>query len=396
MIKVGSLILDGKKIYVQSMLNKLSSDIDGNVAQALELEAAGADIIRVSVPTMGDCALITAIKNAVAIPLVADIHFNADIAVRCAEMGVDKIRINPGNIGSEDNIKKVAAACKSRNIPIRIGVNSGSIPKKIRAKYTDLKAANGGLSVGTNGGLSSGTDGVLPVGTSGGRSDGTSGGRSVGQSRLLIPPEAFAEAAAENIKALEREDFHDIVVSVKSSDVKTMINANRLIAARYDYPLHLGVTEAGTYHTGLIKSAAGIGSLLVDGIGATIRVSLSDDPVREVKAGRDLLKALGLAGGVRVISCPTCGRTRIDVIGTARELETLTADIKKDLTVAVMGCVVNGPGEAKGANIAVAGASDNDNNPYAMLYIDGEPIRKIAANQILDVLLEEIEKYKPC
>jgi (E)-4-hydroxy-3-methylbut-2-enyl-diphosphate synthase len=386
MIKVASLPFDGKRIYVQSMLNKISSDVDGNVAQAIELENAGADIIRVSVPTMTDTRLITAIKKAVAIPLVADIHFNADIAVECARLGADKIRINPGNIGDESKVKMVAEVCKSAGIPIRIGVNSGSIPKKIRAKYE-------GKTIEAQANLS---------------------GDIIKKQRKIMPAEAFAEAAAETIQALEAAGFRDIVISVKSSDVKTMINANRLIAAKWDYPLHLGVTEAGTYETGLIKSAAGIGSLLIDGIGATIRVSLSDDPVKEVKAGRDILKALGMSGGVKVVACPTCGRTRIDVINTARELERRTSDIKKDLTVAVMGCVVNGPGEAKGANIAVAGGclenkvlpdgdvsrnngmnvnSGTGGNPYAMLYIDGEAKRKIPAEKMLEVLLEEIEKY---
>jgi (E)-4-hydroxy-3-methylbut-2-enyl-diphosphate synthase len=370
MIKVGSLPFDGKHIYVQTMLNKISTDLDANVRQAAELETAGAEIIRVSVPTMEDTRLITAIKNAVSIPLVADIHYNADIAVRCAELGVDKIRINPGNIGDESKVIKVAKACKTARIPIRIGVNSGSIPKAIRAQYEGT-SSDGQAS------------GVMP------RQAAAFSGRG------KLPPEAFAAAAAENIEALERAGFYDIVVSVKATDVKTMVNANRLIAARWGYPLHLGVTEAGTLKTGVIKSAAGIGALLIDGIGATIRVSLSDDPVNEVHAGFDILKALGLAGGIRVIACPTCGRTRIDVIGTARELERLTADIKKDLTVAVMGCAVNGPGEAKGAHISITGAGD-DNNTYAMLYIDGEPVRKIAADEMLKVMLEEIGKYKPC
>jgi (E)-4-hydroxy-3-methylbut-2-enyl-diphosphate synthase len=341
MIKVGNLPFDGRKIHVQTMLNVLASDVEGNVRQALEVEAAGAEIIRVSVPSLEDVRLITALKKSVAVPIVADIHFNADIAVACAKMGADKIRINPGNIGNESKIKLVADACRSANIPIRIGVNSGSVPKDILAKYGSATA------------------------------------------------EALVDAAMENIGALQRADFNDIVISVKSSNVKTMIKANRLLAEKTDFPLHLGVTEAGTRETGLIKSAAGIGSLLLDGIGATIRVSLSDTPTSEVKAGRDILKALNLSPGVKVVACPTCGRTRIDVISIARELEKRVSDIKKELTVAVMGCVVNGPGEAKGADIAVAGG-----NHEAALYIKGERVKTIPEAEILDVLLREIREMK--
>jgi (E)-4-hydroxy-3-methylbut-2-enyl-diphosphate synthase len=341
MIKVGNLPFDGRKIYVQTMLNVLASDVEGNVRQALDVEAAGAEIIRVSVPSLQDVRLIEALKKAVAVPIVADIHFNADIAVAAVKAGADKIRINPGNIGDESKIKLVADACRSANIPIRIGVNSGSVPKDILAKYGSATA------------------------------------------------EALVDAAMENIEALKRADFNDIVISVKSSNVKTMIKANRLLAEKTDFPLHLGVTEAGTRETGLIKSAAGIGSLLLDGIGATIRVSLSDTPLSEVKAGIDILKALNLSPGVKVVACPTCGRTRIDVISIARELEKRVSDIKKELTVAVMGCVVNGPGEAKGADIAVAGG-----NHEAALYIKGEKVRTIPEAEILDVLLKEITEMK--
>jgi (E)-4-hydroxy-3-methylbut-2-enyl-diphosphate synthase len=341
MIKVGNLPFDGRKIYVQTMLNVLASDVEGNVRQALEAEAAGAEIIRISVPSLQDVRLIEALKKAVAVPIVADIHFNADIAVASVKAGVDKIRINPGNIGDESKIKLVADACRSANIPIRIGVNSGSVPKDILARYGSATA------------------------------------------------EALVDAAIENIEALTRNNFDDIVISVKSSNVKTMIKANRLLAEKTEFPLHLGVTEAGTRETGLIKSAAGIGSLLLDGIGATIRVSLSDTPLSEVKAGIDILKALNLSPGVKVVACPTCGRTRIDVISIARELEKRVADIKKELTVAVMGCVVNGPGEAKGADIAVAGG-----NHEAALYIKGEKVKTIPEAEILDVLLKEITEMK--
>jgi (E)-4-hydroxy-3-methylbut-2-enyl-diphosphate synthase len=341
MIKVGNLPFDGKKIYVQTMLNALSTDVAGNIEQARRAAAFGADIIRVSVPSLSDVRLIHALKNAVSVPIVADIHFNADIAVACAESGADKIRINPGNIGDAGKIRLVADACKKANIPIRIGVNSGSVPKAVLAKFGSATA------------------------------------------------EALAVTAVENINALERADFYDIVVSVKSSNVKTMVEANRKLAEICDYPLHLGVTEAGTRETGLIKSAAGIGSLLLDGIGATIRVSLSDTPEEESIAGRSILKALGLAPGVKVIACPTCGRTRIDVINIARAIEAKTADLKKSLTVAVMGCVVNGPGEAKGADIAVAGG-----NHTADLYIKGEKIKTIPEAEIEAVLLTEIERME--
>jgi (E)-4-hydroxy-3-methylbut-2-enyl-diphosphate synthase len=341
MIKVGNLPFDGRKIYVQTMLNVLASDVEGNVRQALEVEAAGAEIIRVSVPSMADVRLIEALKKSVKVPIVADIHFNADIAVASVKAGADKIRINPGNIGDESKIKLVADACRTAQIPIRIGVNSGSVPKDILARYGSATA------------------------------------------------EALVDAAIENINALTRNDFNDIVISVKSSNVKTMIKANRLLAEKTDFPLHLGVTEAGTRETGLIKSAAGIGSLLLDGIGATIRVSLSDTPISEVKAGLDILKALNLSPGVKVVACPTCGRTRIDVISIARELEKRVSGIKKELTVAVMGCVVNGPGEAKGADIAVAGG-----NHEAALYIRGEKVRTIPEAEILDVLLKEITEMK--
>ncbi|MDR0987658.1 MAG: flavodoxin-dependent (E)-4-hydroxy-3-methylbut-2-enyl-diphosphate synthase [Ruminococcus sp.] len=339
MIKIGNLPLDGKKIYVQTMLNVLSADVAGNIEQAKRAAAAGADIIRVSVPSLSDVKLITALKNAVNVPVVADIHFNADIAVACAKAGADKIRINPGNIGDEGKIKLVADSCKAAHIPIRIGVNSGSVPKEILAKFGSATA------------------------------------------------EALAVTAIENISALERADFYDIVVSVKSSNVKTMVEANRRVAELVKYPLHLGVTEAGTRETGLIKSAAGIGSLLLDNIGATIRVSLSDSPEEEVIAGRNILKALGLAPGIKVIACPTCGRTRIDVINIARVIEAKTVGLTKSLTVAVMGCVVNGPGEARGADIAVAGG-----NHTADLYIKGVKIKTIPEAEIEAALLSEIEK----
>jgi (E)-4-hydroxy-3-methylbut-2-enyl-diphosphate synthase len=340
MIKVGNLPFDGSEIYVQSMLNRLASDTSGNVMQAKELEAAGCEIIRVAVPKRENVVLITELKKAVSVPIVADIHFDAEIAVLCAEAGADKIRINPGNIGSETEIKRVADACKNAGIPIRVGANSGSVPKELISKY-------GGAS-----------------------------------------PEAIAEAALQNVAALERFGFSDIVISVKSSDVFRMIAANRILAKRCAFPLHLGVTEAGTYHTGLIKSAAGIGALLLDNIGATIRVSLTDDPLREVEAGYDILRALSKKPGIRLISCPTCGRTEIDIIKIAREIEAAVRGIKKDLTVAVMGCVVNGPGEAKEADIGIAGGKR-----CAVIFKKGEKIRTVSEGEIVSELMKEIENY---
>jgi (E)-4-hydroxy-3-methylbut-2-enyl-diphosphate synthase len=340
MIKVGNLPFDGNNIYVQSMLNRLSDDIAGNIAQAKELEAAGCEIIRVSVPKRENAALIRELKKTVKIPVVADIHFEAEIAILCAEAGADKIRINPGNIGSELLIKRVADACKAAGIPIRVGANSGSVPKDLIAKY-------GGATA-----------------------------------------EAIAEAALQNVAVLENCGFDNIVISVKSSDVFTMINANRLLSKKCDYPLHLGVTEAGTYKTGLIKSAAGIGALLCENIGATIRVSLTDNPLREVEAGYDILRALNKKPGIRLISCPTCGRTQIDIIKIAGEIEEAVKDIKKDLTVAVMGCVVNGPGEAREADIGIAGGKG-----CAVIFKKGEKLRTVKEAEIVKELLKEINAY---
>ena len=338
-VKVGDYTFDGEKIYIQSMLNIPAEDVKGSVEQALELEKAGCDIIRSAIPDMNAVRLITEIKNAVNIPLVADIHFDYKLAIEAANAGVDKIRINPGNIGGMDNVKAVAKACKSRGIPIRIGVNSGSLEKKLLAKYGS------------------------PT------------------------PEALVESALGHVKMLEAADFDDIVISIKSSDVKTMISAYRLLAEKCNYPLHLGVTEAGTERMGLIKSAVGIGSLLLDGIGETIRVSLTDDPVKEVYAAKDILKAIGKGNGVKIISCPTCGRTKIDLISLAKEVEKRTKDIDKNITVAVMGCVVNGPGEAREADIGIAGGDGK-----AALFKKGEMLFTVDESKALDALLCEIEK----
>ncbi len=338
-VKVGDCILDGKHIYIQSMLNARSDDIDGSIKQAKELEAAGCEIIRAAIPDMDAVKLIPAIKEAVDIPLVADIHFDYKLAIESAAAGVDKIRINPGNIGGMDRVKKVVDVCRSRNIPIRIGVNSGSLEKEILAKYGS------------------------PT------------------------PEALVESAMGHAAMLEHFDFSDIVISIKSSDVGRMIASYRLAAEKCPYPLHLGVTESGTERMGLIKSAVGIGSLLCDGIGETIRVSLTDDPVKEIEAAKDILKSIGKRGGVKIVSCPTCGRTRIDLVKAAKMVEEAVKDMDKDITVAVMGCIVNGPGEAKEADVGIAGG-----NGCAVIFKKDGTQRKIKEEDIVSELLAEIDK----
>lgn len=338
-VKVGDCMLDGKKIYIQSMLNVPANDIEGNVRQAAELEKAGCEIIRAAIPDMEAVKLIPAIKSEVKIPLVADIHFDYKLALESVSAGIDKIRINPGNIGGFDKVKAVAKACSDKNVPIRIGVNSGSLEKDILAKYG------------------------LPT------------------------AEALCESALRHAELLERCDFHDIVISIKSSNVPTMIKGYRLLAEQTDYPLHLGVTEAGTKRMGIIKSAVGIGSLLADGIGETIRVSLTADPVEELYAAKDILSAVGKGSGARLVSCPTCGRTKIDLISLAEKVEEAVRYIDKDITVAVMGCVVNGPGEAREADVGIAGGDG-----CAVLFRKGEVVRKIPEDDILAELLKEIEK----
>ena len=338
-VKVGNLTLGDGHIYIQSMLNVPADDIEGNVRQAKELEAAGCEIIRTAVPDIKNVELIYALKNAVGIPVVADIHFDYRIALECVAAGADKIRINPGNIGSPDRVKAVADACRSNNVPIRIGVNSGSVERELLKKY---------------------------------------GGPTA---------QALAESASRHIRMLEEADFDDIVISVKSSDVKLMTESYRLIHKSYDYPLHLGVTEAGTERMGIIKSAAGIGSLLLDGIGDTIRVSLTDAPVREIYAAKDILKAVGIGGGVKIVSCPTCGRTGIDLISIAKQVEERTRDITADIKIAVMGCVVNGPGEAREADIGIAGAKGE-----GIIFKKGEIIRRVPEEKLVDELMSEIGK----
>jgi len=338
-VKLNDLTFGNGHIYIQSMLNVSADDVEGSVRQAVELEKAGCEIIRAAIPDKNAIALIPAIKAAVSIPLVADIHFDYRLALLAADAGIDKIRINPGNIGDMDRVKAVADVCANRGIPIRIGVNSGSVEKDLLAKY---------------------------------------GGPT---------PDALVESALNHVKMLNRFDFDDIVISIKSSDVKNMIAAYRKMSEKADYPLHLGVTEAGTERMGVIKSSIGIGSLLADGIGDTIRVSLTGDPVREVYAAKDILKGLGMTDGAEIVSCPTCGRTKIDLIKVANEVENALADVQKNIKVAVMGCVVNGPGEAKEADIGIAGGDG-----CAVLFKKGEVLRKVAEEDILNELLKEIEK----
>lgn len=339
-VKAGNVeIGSGSKITVQSMLNALAHDIEGNVAQAVELEKAGCEIVRLTVPDIEAVKTLYAVKNAVKIPVVADIHFDYKCALESVAAGVDKIRINPGNIGSDDRIKAVADACRQKNIPIRIGVNSGSLEKDLLKKYGH------------------------------------------------VTPEALCESALRHASLLEKFDFNDIVISIKSSDVPTMVAAYRLVAQQCDYPLHLGVTEAGTRHMGMLKSAAGIGALLLDGIGDTIRVSLTADPVSEVAAGFDILKAVGIKKDCpQIVSCPTCGRTKIDLISLAEKVEKELANVHKPIKVAVMGCAVNGPGEAKEADIGVAGGDG-----YGLIFKHGEILKKVPENKIIEELLKEID-----
>lgn len=340
-IKLGNTTLGGDSpVLVQSMLNVPSTNIDGSVAQAKALAAAGCQVIRFAIPDEAALDLIEPIKNAVDVPLVADIHFNYRLALGAAQRGIDKIRINPGNIGSDDRVKAVADICREKQIPIRIGVNSGSLEKHILAKY--------GAST----------------------------------------PEAMVESAMYHAALLEKFDFNDIVISIKSSNVPTMIAAYEMAAQRCDYPLHLGVTEAGTERMGIIKSAAGIGSLLCHGIGDTIRVSLTDDPVKEVFAAMDILKAIGLKNdSPYLIACPTCGRTRIDLVGLAKQVEEKLRDVHKPIKVAVMGCVVNGPGEAREADIGIAGGDGE-----GLLFKKGQILRKVPEDQLLTELMKEIDK----
>lgn len=339
-ISVGSVAVGGgESVSVQSMCNTKTHDVDATAAQINALAAAGAQIVRVAVPDMAAAEAISAIKERTSVPLVADIHFDYRLALAAAERGIDKIRINPGNIGSAENVRKVAEACKARNIPIRIGVNSGSLEKELLEKYGH------------------------PC------------------------PEAMLESAKKHIELLNRYDFDDICISMKSSSVPLTVAAYRLASSELPYPLHVGVTETGTAWNGTVQSAVGIGTLMCEGIGDTIRVSLTADPIEEVAAGLAILKAAGLRGGVRLVSCPTCGRTNIDLIGLAKAVEKRIAGIDRDITVAVMGCVVNGPGEAREADYGVAGGKD-----CGLLFKHGQMLGTYPYEKLCDALLDLIEK----
>ena len=344
---VGSVGVGGTApIAIQSMTNTDTCDAAATVAQIRALEARGCDIVRMSVPSMEAANTILDIKNAgVRIPIVADIHFDYKIALRCAELGFDKIRINPGNIGDDDRVKAVCDACRVKNIPIRIGVNSGSLEKHILEKHGS------------------------PT------------------------PEALCESALYHISLLEKFDFHEIVVSMKASTVTDMIQANRLLAEACPYPLHLGVTEAGGGNRGLIKSAVGIGALLCDGIGDTIRVSLTDDPVEEIGAAKQILQAVGVEGqvGLDIVSCPTCSRTKINLIPLVRRFEEAVAQeglSDVPIKVALMGCVVNGPGEAREADVGIAGGKGE-----AVLFRHGEIIEKIPEDAVIERLIAEVRQF---
>ena len=347
-VKIGNVFIGGDApIAIQSMTNTSTHDAPATLAQIKKLSDAGCDIVRIAVPDLDAAETVKFIKNSdISIPVVADIHFDYRIALKCVEYGIDKIRINPGNIGDDSRVKAVCDACKAKNIPIRIGVNSGSLEKNILAKYGS------------------------PT------------------------PEALCESAMYHLDLLRKFDFEDAVISIKSSDVQGMIKASRLVAEKCDCPLHLGVTEAGSEKFGVIKSSAGIGALLCDGIGDTIRVSLTDDPVNEIYAAKNILKALEIEGqcGMNIVSCPTCGRTKINLIEIVKKFENAVAIEKLDdipITVALMGCVVNGPGEAREADIGIAGGIGE-----AVLFKKGEIIRKIDENSIVEELIKEIQLYK--
>ena len=340
-IKVGGIpIGGGAPVVIQSMLNTKTTDVEGSLSQIRALASAGCQVARLAVPNMEAARTFAQICKESPLPLVADIHFDYKLAIAAAEGGASKIRINPGNIGGEDRVKAVVDVCKDKQIPIRIGVNGGSLDKKLLEKYGHPTA------------------------------------------------EALVESAFEHLELLEKQGFYDTCVSMKSSTVPTMVAAARLFRSRCDYPIHIGVTETGPVKQGLMKSAMGIGALLLDGIGDTIRVSLTDDPVEEVYAAKDILKAAGLRKeGVNIISCPTCGRTRIDLIGLVNRVDEALKDCEKPITVAVMGCVVNGPGEAREADIGVAGGDG-----WGMIFEKGEQVEKLPYEELLPALLRRIDK----
>ena len=335
----GVLVGGGAPVSVQTMCSTKTWDVEATVAQIRAMQAAGADIVRIAIPDMEAAKAVSAIKEQVSVPLVADIHFDYRLALEAAARGIDKIRINPGNIGAPENVKAVAEACQARHIPIRIGVNAGSLEKRLLEKYGHPCA------------------------------------------------EAMVESAKGHVELLNRYDFDDICLSLKTSSVPLTVESYRLAAETFDYPLHLGVTETGTEWNGTIQSAVGIGTLLCEGIGNTIRVSLTADPVREVSAGIAIVKAAGLRpGGVKFVSCPTCGRTEIDLISLASEVEARVKDMKRDITVAVMGCVVNGPGEAREADYGIAGGKGK-----GLLFKKGEVLGTYPYDELCERLIELIE-----
>lgn len=338
-VKIGNRIIGGgNPILIQSMTNTKTEDVAATVAQIKRLEAAGCDIIRCAVPTMEAAKALREIKKQVEIPVVADIHFDYRLAIAAIEHGADKIRINPGNIGSAERVKAVVDAAKERNIPIRVGVNSGSLEKELVEKYHGVTA------------------------------------------------EGIVESALDKVKMIEDLGYDNLVISIKSSDVLMCVKAHELIAAQTNHPLHVGITEAGTIISGNIKSAIGLGLILHQGIGDTIRVSLTGDPLEEIKSAKLILKTLGLRkGGIEVVSCPTCGRTKIDLIGLANQVENMVADIPLDIKVAVMGCVVNGPGEAKEADIGIAGGIGE-----GLIIKHGEVYKKVPEGELLEALRYEL------
>lgn len=339
-IRVGNVpIGGGAPVAIQSMLNTRTTDVEGSLGQIRAMAAAGCQIARLAVPNKEAVQGFREICQESPLPLVADIHFDYRLAIAAAEAGASKIRINPGNIGGEDRVKAVVDVCREKHIPIRIGVNGGSLDKALLEKYGHPTA------------------------------------------------EALVESAFQHLELLEKQGFYDTCVSMKSSSVPTMVAAARLFRSRCDYPIHIGVTETGPVRQGLIKSAMGIGALLLDGIGDTLRVSLTDDPVQEVYAAKDILKAAGLRKeGVNIVSCPTCGRTRIDLIGLVNQVDEALKDCGKPITVAVMGCVVNGPGEAREADIGIAGGDG-----WGMLFEKGEQVERLPYDQLLPALLKRIE-----
>ncbi|MCF2642283.1 MAG: flavodoxin-dependent (E)-4-hydroxy-3-methylbut-2-enyl-diphosphate synthase [Lachnospiraceae bacterium] len=342
-VQIGNVVVGGgSPIKIQSMTNTKTEDVKATVAQIKKLEAAGCDIIRCAVPTMEAAQALKKIKKEISIPLVADIHFDYKLAIAAMENGADKIRINPGNIGSKERVKAVVAVAKERNIPIRVGVNSGSLEKELIEKYHGVTA------------------------------------------------EGIVESALDKVKWIEDMGYDNLVISIKSSDVLMCVKAHELISKQTDYPLHVGITESGTLISGNIKSSIGLGLILSQGIGDTIRVSLTGDPLEEIKSAKIILRTLGLRkGGIEVVSCPTCGRTKIDLISLANQVENMVADIPLDLKVAVMGCVVNGPGEAKEADIGIAGGVGE-----GLLIKHGEIYKKVPENELLGALREELLNWK--